>query len=234
MGRTVVCSDIHDRAEVLDAIVDHSGLARGTDRLIIAGDLPEFDDIDGEVYRLAVSLGAEILLGNHEAWFLHDVWDPAQSLTLMRGVLDGHWKLAESIDGVLITHAGVTHAFAEKYGVERYSAEALAKWLNRQLLHLAQLRSVGIWPDGESFLESSEGPVWYRPSNGVRPLAGITQVAGHTVPGEYLPWSRVAELEEAGYFMIDPGVRYTQNLDRVHARYAVIESGAVLIVDEYL
>ena len=235
MTRTIVCSDLHGRPSVFEAIVRHSDFTRGTDRLIIAGDLGDDRAGDADVLALAESLGAEIVLGNHELWHLDGYRDFEgsvfhSSVTLER-MLAREWVMAAIVDDILITHAGVSHQFASERGLASQSATEIAAWLNGQTRLLA-LRFTNDEPTGdEGDLLAGGSPIWFYPSPSNWPLASIRQVTGHRVPGYQLEWGEVAAYEQDGFYHVDPGVRVYDG--QTHIRYAIIEDGEVQIVDDF-
>jgi len=238
--RAIVCSDIHGRPHVLEAIVRHSGFNRGGERLIIAGDLNDDRDGDGEVLALAESLGAEIVLGNHELWHIDGYRDydgiVFRSNLVLEKMLTGAWVMAIEVDGVLITHAGVSQFYAERWDLDGLAAAEIARRLNSQA-RLVGLRFINDEPSGdEAELLEGHGPAWYYPDPMRWPLTSIPQITGHRVPGYQVDWPMIALYEEDRFYHIDPGVRVHEyeNDERTHIRYAVIEAGEVTIVDEFV
>lgn len=238
--RTIVCSDIHGRPHVLEAIVNHAGYDRGEDRLIIAGDLNDDRSGDAGVLALIGALEAEVVLGNHELWKIDGYRDYAgvaiRSELVLEKVLTREWVMAIAVDDVLVTHAGVSEYFAKRWDLEGLTATEIAGRLNSQT-RLVALRYREDEPAGDEVeLLEGHGPIWYYPSPDTGPLVSIRQVTGHRVPGFQLTWSEVAGYEADGFYHIDPGVRVYDYLDhgRAHIRYAVIESGEVTVVDEFV
>jgi hypothetical protein len=237
-----VCSDIHGRPHVLKAIVAHAGYDADADRLVIAGDLNDDRTGDAEVLVLALSLRAEVLVGNHELWKLDGYRDyegvDVHSELVVRKLLDHEWDLAAEADGVLITHAGISQLYADRWDLGGLTAAEIARRLNSRA-RLVALRFANDEPVGdEGDLLELEGPVWYYP--GVRPSAwpldSVRQVTGHRVPGYQVDWSMIAAYEESGFYHVDPGVRVYEYLNErhIHIRYALIEAGEVTIVDEFI
>ncbi|HEY5433373.1 MAG TPA: hypothetical protein VIL06_08215, partial [Coriobacteriia bacterium] len=76
--------------------------------------------------------------------------------------------------------------------------------------------------------------LWWRPGSNGDPIPGVTQIAGHT-PAEILAEADAAAHWAAkGVFLIDPYVRGWRARDflaPVPMRYAVIEDGAVRVVE---
>lgn len=82
-GRLIIVGDVHGCADELQRLLSHTGFVRGTDTLILVGDLVNKGPRSGDVLRLARELGALCVRGNHddellEAW--HRVGHFAESL----------------------------------------------------------------------------------------------------------------------------------------------------------
>lgn len=237
--RTIVFSDVHGEPAVIRRVVEHSAYRPGVDRLIFAGDAVEVGRDSWGCLELLDELDVEFLIGNHD----YSVWDgtPIEDecldlhvhAAITRRIDAGQWLLAASADGVLITHAGVSQAFAANLGAgAEGDAEVLAAALNVGFAAAVQMgpgRST-------SNVVGEGGPLWYRPSAHARPLTSPVQVAGHTPP-EILAGGNPAHVwAAAGLHLIDPFVRrwgqargYAQP---VPMRYAVIEDGRVSVIED--
>jgi hypothetical protein len=128
------------------------------------------------------------------------------------------------VEGVLITHAGVSSRYEQLFRGEcGADVECLAASLNHELSRVIRrdLES-GVWD--EDGILSYEGPLWFRPGSFCddEPLRGVRQVVGHSVPA--------ADLERADFYMVDPCVFLYMALPP-RFRYAVIESGAVTVIE---
>lgn len=64
--RTIVVGDVHGCVDELRALLADTGFLPGTDRVILAGDLIDRGPDPAAVVRLARSIDAEVLMGNHE------------------------------------------------------------------------------------------------------------------------------------------------------------------------
>jgi hypothetical protein len=64
--RTIVVSDIHGCLQELDALLSSCAFLRGTDRLVLIGDLMDRGPDPVGVVRRARELGAETVRGNHD------------------------------------------------------------------------------------------------------------------------------------------------------------------------
>jgi hypothetical protein len=134
------------------------------------------------------------------------------------------WKMATCVEGVLITHAGVSSRFEDPF-VEgcQGNPTLFAECLNQGLVAAVRRELENGEYDPNSILGDS-GPTWYRPGpwSDLPPLAGLLQVVGHTPP--------IPELEDAGFYMVDPCV-FLGLGDPGRFRYAVIENGQVRVVE---
>lgn len=236
--RTIVFSDVHGEPAVIRRVIEHSGYRPDVDRLIFAGDAIEVGRDSWGCLELLEELGVEYLVGNHEyaVWdgrpIETDILDLSVESEIAQHIDSGMWMLAASADGVLVTHAGLCEAFASHLGpVADVPMEDLVAELNDEF---AEAVARGPGATGGPFHEN--GPLWYRPSESLLPVAGVTQVAGHTPP-EILDGDDVAGTwASRGLYLIDPFVRaWTRRGGyRLPAplRYAVIESGEVSLVED--
>ncbi len=231
--RTFVISDAHGYPELIASALDGGGFRPGVDALVYAGDFIDRGPDSAGCLDLIETYATEVLFGNHELAVLvgFELFEQTPESRLLRqGFLDRAfssdpatvWKAATSVDGVLITHAGVARHYEHVFhGPCRGRPELLADALNREFL-LAVRRELehGDWDDDG--ILGDRGPLWFRPApwGGGEPLAGVTQVVGHSPP--------VSTLEADGFFMVDPCV-FRGRGDLVGHRYAVIESGRVRV-----
>ena len=70
MGKTIIVGDVHGCLIELEELLDKCAYLPGKDRLIFVGDLINRGAYSLEVLQLAYALGAESVLGNHEAALL--------------------------------------------------------------------------------------------------------------------------------------------------------------------
>ncbi len=231
--RTFVISDAHGYPELIRNALEHGGFEPGRDGFVYAGDL--FDrgpDVRGCI-ELVDTYATQVLVGNHDLAVLLDFLvypsDPENREfrpLLMDRVLNAcpgnAWKLAAHVDGLLITHAGLSSEYEPVLLEECDGDLALfAENLNRAFLDAVRAElQTGEWD--ENGLLGDGGPTWFRPSpfTDLTPLAGVTQVVGHTPPLE--------EWEQRGFYMVDPCV-FRAAGDPLQFRYAVIEDGEVEI-----
>lgn len=230
--RTIVFSDVHGEPDIISAVVAHSGFGPGVDRLVFAGDAIEVGRDSLRCLDLLDELGAECLVGNHE-WAAFtgrpiegSRLDPALVGRVKEAITSGRWRLAAAAGGVLITHAGVGQRFSLQGGSgDGNAAELVAQVLNDEFD--AAVAS-GSRRRKASGVVGYEGPLWWRPGYDDDPLAGVTQVAGHT-PLEILDQTdSAAHWAERGVYLIDPyvrGWRLRGFAPPTPVRYAVVEGG---------
>jgi hypothetical protein len=177
----------------------------------------------------------EVLLGNHDVAALmgfevhpQDEASPALAPFFREKVLYADrsraWKVATCVEGVLITHAGVSEEYGSVFKEECESDPArLAEHLNGVFITLVERRPpVRDWSDHEML--GDNGIFWFRPRpySPLAPLPGCPQVVGHTPP--------LAHLEEDGFYMIDPCAwEWELTGNPGYFRYAVIEAGRVRV-----
>ena len=221
--RTIVLSDVHGEPGIIRAVVEHSGLTPGTDRLIFAGDAIEIGRDSLGCLDLLQEFGAECLVGNHEwVYFTGSSLEPepVDSRVLERvdaNLTSGSWRLAAEADGVLITHAGASVDLQDKYEEAGSVSEFVAR-LNAGFE--GAIANVA--------LEDAD-PLWWRPGRADLPLEGVVQVMGHTPIEFYNRPDAAALMEQLGLYLIDPWVRGWRKrafAPPVPVRYAVIEDGA--------
>jgi len=233
--RTIVFSDVHGEPDVIRATLAHSGFDPKRDRLIFAGDAIEVGRDSAAALALLDEVGAEFLVGNHEyAVFVGEqleaqYLDEAVERAVADRILRGEWNLAAESQGVLVTHAGVSAYFTDEFEVAmaRGTVADFAEWLNRQF----HKGIAGRLMTFEGVFDGA-GPLWFRPREGVAPLRGVTQVAGHT-PVALLGDDEASRLAAQGFHLVDPHVRRWRAQGfppPVPYRYAVIEDGAVRVV----
>lgn len=231
--RTFVISDAHGYPELIQNALDHGGFRPGEDAFVYAGDLLDRGPDPQGCIDLVDRHATEVLLGNHEVdVLLYSVIYPQswESLVCRRMLIDkvlnadpdGAWKAATCVEGVLITHAGVSSEYEAVFSDEcQVDPLLLAKNVNRAFLSevRAQLETGDSKEDG---ILGDHGPTWFRPLpySDLLPLTGIRQVVGHTPP--------VPELEDVGFYMVDPCAFLCME-DPGRFRYAVIEGGRVRV-----
>ena len=231
--RTFVISDAHGYPELISSALARGGFRPAKDGFVYAGDLLDRGPDSPGCINLVNRYATQVLVGNHELAVLLDFCiypQDAQSRVHRRLMIDkvlnsapgSEWRAATCIEGVLISHAGVSSRFEEVFRSQCHGDPVLlASHLNR--VFLAAVRpelETGEW-EADGIL-GDDGPLWFRPwpYSDLLPAAGLRQVVGHTPP---LP-----ELEEVGFYMIDP-CAFLCTEDPKRFRYAVIEDGQVRV-----
>ncbi len=248
--RTFVIADVHGHPEIIRDALEDGAFEPGRDRLVFAGDfLDRGRDAQG-CLDLIERYANEVLLGNHDLAVLLDtpIWpqgadSPGFRPLLVERVLDRDpgraWKAVVAAEEVLVSHAGISARYERVFrGSCRGELPLFADMMNTvfratvrawveggeeddRIESAAVADEVGLSEDLDLF--GDYGPFWFRPApfTRVRPLAGVTQVAGHT--------PAVAGLAESGFHMIDPGVWLTDLGEPLIFRYAIIEDGRVRV-----
>jgi hypothetical protein len=155
------------------------------------------------------------------------------------------WKLALCVDGVLVTHAGLSRVYRRDFARCARDPARLATQLNAEfravLAVAAEVAEVAVsgaalpadldpvWPDEDQpSLLDDMGPLWFRPDPAFprELLQGVTQVCGHSA----LDGADLHALAGLGVYVIDPSLVLGLPHDLgVTYRYAVIEGGAVRV-----
>lgn len=117
--RTFVMSDPHGHPALIKNALDHGGFEPGRDGFVYAGDIFYRGPDPGGCIELLERCATEVLLGNHDVALVLDFLvypsDPENRRfrpLLIDRVLDREpenaWKVATCVEGVLVTHAGVS------------------------------------------------------------------------------------------------------------------------------
>ena len=166
--RTLVVGDIHGQVEVVEKILDMG------EPTVFVGDFmdsytrsPE-DCI--ESYRLALDSHATVLFGNHERSYMYphmrcSGYNPKTQVLFdhldTSEVKDYHW-----IDGILISHAGVSELLLKHKGI------TLDEYLKE-----GAFDDIGVMRGGSS---SFGGLYWCDFNMDFEPVLEVPQVFGHT------------------------------------------------------
>ena len=231
--RTFVISDAHGYPKLIENALEHGGFTPGVDAFVYAGDFVDRGPDAQGCLDLIEHYATEVLVGNHEVAVLvgFPLFEQTPESRGFRQVLLDRvlapdtadaWKAATVVDGLLLSHAGVSETYQQVFEREcQADPSRLGAHLNRVFLAAVRRElATGDWDDRG--ILGDDGPLWFRPqpySNRL-PLAGIAQVVGHTPP---LP-----ELEASGFFMVDPCV-FGGLGDSRRYRYGVIEDGRVQV-----
>jgi hypothetical protein len=238
--RTFVIADAHGHPETIRAALEDGDFEPDRDRLVFAGDfLDRGSDPQGCV-DLIEKYAGEVLIGNHDLAVLLDipVWpqepdSPRYRPLLIDKVLNNDpahaWRAVTAVQGVLVSHAGISARYERLFRetchgqpgmfadqVNEEFREAVRRWLDSgEKERDAHAHFRGLFGD--------YGPFWFRPPpfSHARPLAGVTQVSGHS--------PAVDDLAKDGFYMIDPSVWLADLGEPLRFRYAVIEEGRVRV-----
>jgi hypothetical protein len=231
--RTFVISDAHGYPELIQNALDHGGFCPGEDAFIYAGDLLDRGPDPAGCIELVDRYATEVLFGNHELGVLLDfaVYPRTpESFACRQGLFDrvlsadegNAWRAAACVEGVLVTHAGVSSDYERVFREEcQEDVSLLAAYLNRSFMAAIKRElETGCWE--EDGVLGDDGPTWFRPipRSSHRPLPGLRQVVGHTSP--------MPHLEQVDFYMVDPCVWLGMD-DRGRFRYAMIEDGEVTV-----
>ena len=263
--RHLIFADPHGNLELVDRIFAHCGFVPGVDVAVAAGDVVDIGKGSMAILKKLEAVRGILLLGNHE--FAHIIgehlqlasgqsaydssldWKHNLPAMLVDRVLDGSIRLAHAVDGVLVTHAGLSeHAYGEALAAggiapdRNLAAEQFAALLNRLLPTFIQpplyplVDRFGSWTPGEygySLLGTGESltPLWFRPGQDGEPSLRYPQVYGHTSDAGLAKQDRVW-LAEHGCFSVDPWS--PDNYDRPgYVKYALVEHGEITVVTDW-
>ena len=136
---TLVVSDVHAFPEFLENALRRSGFRAGVDRLVFAGDLLDRGGRPGACLERLDELGAEMLIGDHDHATMLGYFIGEQSRAsrgyrqaLLRRFGSGALSLVTHVDGVLISHAGLSHAFAPDFAAVGRDPARLARLVNQE------------------------------------------------------------------------------------------------------
>jgi hypothetical protein len=238
--RTIVLSDVHGYPELIENALGAAEFRQGADELIFAGDFVDRGGHARECLKLLDELGARTLIGNHDQAIALGYWIGEQQAaskafrrTILKRIRSRRLELVASVDGVLVSHAGISRAFAPDFAAAGRDPALLARRLNDEYhAAVARLLEHGAeWPEPRTVDEYS--PLWLRVDDADvgpdRLLDGVEQIAGHTTPLVFRRWTE-EDFRDAGLYCIDPGTYGLGRRDHpAHYRYAVIEGGRVRV-----
>jgi hypothetical protein len=260
MARTIVVSDLHGQKRLLVNALAHAEFEPTVDTLVVAGDTCDIGGETMQVHEMLFDLGAIQLVGNHEISHLcridirpYDVGlDPDYIAFIGLGIDMGEFKMAHEVDGVLISHAGLSKRLAmtgltaggkedsslsTHYHSGTLSAAIVAKHFNERLksrVHIDhELLLLDV--DGDPMWTDWFYPFWFRPYDyqDQGPVErcgffdGFKQVVGHTPVGSFTS-KQQRLIAQSQVSLIDPYARKHFGLDG-YCRYAVIENGEVTV-----
>ncbi len=235
---TLVVSDVHAFPEFLENALRHSGFRAGVDHLVFAGDLLDRGGQPGECLERLDKLRAEMLIGDHDHATLLGYYIGEQSpasrgyrQALLRRFTVGALNLVTNVDGVLISHAGLSSTFAPDFLEVGGDPARLSERLNDEFRRDVERQlSAGMKEPAPRTLDG-HSPMWLRvddPDVGPqRLLGGVEQIAGHTTPSAFRHWTE-ADFRALGLHLIDPGSYGLTSRDHPrHFRYGVIKECVV-------
>lgn len=197
---TLIVGDVHLKAaEVLSWAGGVLGERPGIGRVVFVGDVcDDWGATAGDLSRgvgefaswvrarRAEGLAVDVLFGNHDFQYLLSEPGPGTQMSMVPFVRETLFPLglcaAVSVAGVLVTHAGVTRAWAEEHlgspRRARDAAERLCAMLEEgPSRSLRALSSCGPGRGGRGV----PGPLWADRAELLRdPLPGVPQAVGHT------------------------------------------------------
>jgi len=202
----VVISDVHAAHRGLELLlrqvgaIDEAGAKRGTHFVAQLGDLLHLGHRTAEADRQTLAAGTRWidlqLLGNHEGfyafsmdscWWNHmatpDQVHPEVLATLTQQAREGRWRIAATIDGWLLTHAGVHPAYRPELGDEPSGiAQALVTTFADRLAAGQRVPVIDCSGPVRGYDPAPGGVLWCDMSE-IEPLAAdnsVRQIVGHT------------------------------------------------------
>lgn len=240
--RTIVISDVHGWPALVENALEHAGFRPRVDRFIFAGDLLDGGPDSACALDLIEDLANVVLPGNHELAAMFGLsispQDPGSRQyadLFVERLLDfgGHWRLAVAEQNVLVTHAGVSDAYASAWESAGRDVERFADALSSDLRVALGRLGVGTLESADELepLLGLDGPLWWRPfwPGNSAPLEGVTQMCGHTPVESYTPGG-IAALDLLGIHLIAPSTAWDEGRVARSYRYGVIENGKVRVV----
>ena len=250
MGRdvkTLVVGDMHCKEELILSRVDAAVEVLSCERVIFCGDyvdewhsniLTMRDAMDvlrsWVLERRADGLAVDLVMGNHDMQYRLREAGPGTHTALFDEVSHLLDELdvcaAVTVGGSLVTHAGVTRAWANDCLdlTEGTDAATIAHQLNALLDHGQEvsLRMLAMAGEGRGGWELP-GPLWADQSELYQdPLPGLDQIVGHTPVESIDLWSTPAEdgIHTAAHLVFCDTMSLTSNL-------SPIGDGSMLLVD---
>ena len=237
---TLVVSDVHAFPEFLENALRRSEFRAGVDHLVFAGDLLDRGGHPGACLERLDELDAEMLIGDHDhatmlGYFIGEQSPASKDYrqALLRRFSSGALSLVTHVDGVLISHAGLSRAFAPDFAAVGRDPARLAHLINEEFRRaLERQLSLGMTQPEPRTLDG-HSPMWLRVDDAdvgpKRLLDGIEQIAGHTTPSVFRHWTET-DCRAAGLHLVDPGSYGLGSRDHpCHYRYGAIRSGVVSV-----
>jgi hypothetical protein len=240
--KTLIIPDVHTKAVIADTL----RWKEKPDATVFLGDLwDDWNDGPGEARRVAewvADLMADpsvtLLVGNHDLPYLFPEtrrWSLCSGYTQEKAkaiaeVLppEAHWrwKLATTVEGWLLTHAGLS----ARLGVDPAALAGVEKMLHEGVfVHDAPMALGAGYSRGGP--QPCGGVLWCDWRDEFRPLAGVKQIMGHTPrrrpEGRWVGQDRPVEVMTNDNY----GDGFSINLDTHLRHYALIEEGRVEVKD---
>jgi hypothetical protein len=202
----VVVGDVHAAPGGLEALlrevgaIDDEGNRLDTHFVAQLGDLLHLGHRTGEADLRTLELGTRWIdlqiLGNHEGFYaftLESCWwagmaspdqvHPDVLATLRRQADDGRWHLAATVDGWLLTHAGVHPAYQEDLGDDEATAlDRLTSTFAERLADHQRIPVIDCSGPVRGYDPAPGGVLWCDLTE-IEPVAGenrLQQIVGHT------------------------------------------------------
>ena len=250
--RVVVVSDAHGHVDLIENALSHAAFDSVRDGLVYAGDLVDGRSGPAEVRECIALLkdrGAQFLWGNHDVAVLLDYHIDGQVPESrphftgpfrdeFRRTSADRWRLAVRVQGVFITHAGISTDYLNDYLYADKShrvddPDAFLRRLNDTFDRAARRQLESCLPDKLDRIMGRRAPHRFRvfrPDMTGLVLPGVVQVAGHSAPETHGSEQVRQALARRGFHIVDPS--YHIRAGRGGFRYAVIEDGRVEVVDD--
>jgi hypothetical protein len=202
----VVIGDVHAAPLGLEALlrqvgaIDDDGNRRPSHFVAQLGDLLHLGHATAEADRRTLELGSRWIdlqvLGNHEAFYafgLDSCWwagmaspdqvHPDVLETLRRQAVEGRWQVAATLDGWLLTHAGLHPSYQGEVGTQTsQAADALRSAFAERLANGARIPVIDRSGPVRGYDPEPGGVLWCDLTE-IEPLAGeneLHQIVGHT------------------------------------------------------
>ena len=251
--RVIVISDAHGHVDLIEHALEHAAFDPSCDGLVFAGDLVDGGTTPAESQAcidLLKGSGAQFLWGNHDVAVLLDYFIDGQepgSRPAFTGVFrdefrrEGQlrWRLAVRVQGVFVTHAGISTDYLNDYLFADKSRrvddpDGFVQRLNDTFDQAVRRQLKTCLRDKYDRIMGRRAPHRFRPFRAdMGPhviLPGVTQVAGHSAPETYSGHWTGRQLADAGLHIVDPS--YQSRSGSGGFRYGVISGGHVTVVDE--
>ena len=250
--RVIVVSDAHGHVELIENALGHAGFDATRDGLIYAGDLPDGQASPAEVRECIALLKdrrAQFLWGNHDVAALLDYHIDYQepetrpSFTGLfrdefRRTSADRWRLAVRVQGVFVTHAGISTDYLNDYlyadkSHRVHDPEGFVERLNGMFDQAARRQLASSLPDKLDRIMGRRAPHRFRvfrPDMTGLVLPGVVQVAGHSAPETHGSEEQRRALALQGFHIVDPCYQCRSGTSGF--RYGVIENGEVRVVTD--